>query len=987
MHRRIVFLLATTALLGLTLSGTAFGFSPNTDASLVGWWTLDEMSGTTAADSSPNGNDGTLQGDPEWVEGVLGGALDLDGNGDYVNCGNDAVFNITEQVTLAAWVNTRDMGNSQDNPWVGKGDTAYMLKGFRTGYDIEFFIYDSTWNSAHYITDDSFNGTWHHVAGTFDGSELKIYVDGTVGATLAHAGTINSVAYSINIGRNSQNTTRYYDGMIDDVRIYSQALTEAEIQAVMTGGANPALAVAPKPENEATDVPRDVVLGWTPGPYAASHDVYLGTSFEDVNAAGATSAQGLQTSLGQDANTYDPGRLDFGQTYYWRVDEVNAAPDNTVHQGVVWSFTVEPELYQVTDITATSSAPNDVGRGPDNLVDGAGLDEAGQQNLDETVMWVGNVGAGESAVLQFDFERVYKIEQAKIWNYNHQFESFLNFSVKDVTIEYATEPNEWIILGDYQLTQGPGQVTYTGQVLDLGGVAARSVRMVATSNYGGMKYGLSEVQFFYTPVHAREPMPAAGATGVSLDPTLSWRAGREAASHEIYLSTDVNAVADGTALIDTAAVASYDLSSLDLATDYYWRVDEVNTAEAISTWAGETWSFTTQMFTTIDDFESYTEAEGNEVFSTWLDGFEITTNGSVVGHNDPPYVEGDIVASGDWSMPFSYSNTGGASVSEAERTFTPPQDWTKGGAQTLTISFYGAAGNTGQLYLKINGTKVPYNSEMTDLASPMWHQWQVDLSTLGNVTSVRTLTLGIEGAGATGMLYFDEIRLYPNAVEPITPVQPDAAGLVLHYSLDEGTGTVARDTSGSANNGTLVGGATWSASGKVAGALSLDGFDGYVDAGNGASLGITDVITLSAWVNMADAGNGEHNPFITKGDQAYAIKHSSANEIQAFVYVNNGWRTANVDVDESFNGEWHHVACTYDGQALKLYVDGALQTTTEYAGSIASATYNVNVGRNAQNTDRLYNGLIDEVWIYQRVLSAAGIAGLAGRTQPIYEPF
>jgi hypothetical protein len=144
------------------------------DPSLVGWWKMDEGSGTIATDSSGNGNDGVISGDPEWVTGWFGGALKFDGIDDGVNCGNDAIFDITDEITLAAWVNANDVGSGQDNPWLGKGDTSYMIKNFRTGFDVEFFIYDGGWFSAHYIVDDSFNGEWHHVAGTYDGSLLQI---------------------------------------------------------------------------------------------------------------------------------------------------------------------------------------------------------------------------------------------------------------------------------------------------------------------------------------------------------------------------------------------------------------------------------------------------------------------------------------------------------------------------------------------------------------------------------------------------------------------------------------------------------------------------------------------------------------------------------------------------------------------------------------------------------------------------------------------
>ncbi len=95
-------------------------------------------------------------------------------------------------------------------------------------------------------------------------------------------------------------------------------------------------------------MPRDAVLSWKPGGYADKHDVYLGTVFADIDAASRTDPKGVLASQAQDANTYDPaGALEFGKSYYWRVDEVNAPPSATIIKGPVWSFTVEPDAYPV----------------------------------------------------------------------------------------------------------------------------------------------------------------------------------------------------------------------------------------------------------------------------------------------------------------------------------------------------------------------------------------------------------------------------------------------------------------------------------------------------------------------------------------------------------------------------------------------------------------------------------------------------------------
>jgi len=123
-------------------------------------------------------------------------------------------------------------------------------------------------------------------------------------------------------------------------------------------------------------------------------------------------------------------------------------------------------------------------------------------------------------------------------------------------------------------------------------------------------------------------------------------------------------------------------------------------------------------------------------------------------------------------MPFAYDTTTGATYSEAERTFEAAQDWTKYGFKTLALYFFGDPDNAGngQLYVKINNTKVLYGGAATDLKMASWMSWPIDLATTGaNLEKVTKLVVGIEGSGAAGKLFIDEIRLYPTAATTVTP--------------------------------------------------------------------------------------------------------------------------------------------------------------------------------------------------------------------------
>jgi len=389
-----------------------------------------------------------------------------------------------------------------------------------------------------------------------------------------------------------------------------------------------------------------------------------------------------------------------------------------------------------------------------------------------------------------------KLHQMLVWNHNTAVEDLVGFGVKDATIQYSLDGIEWMPLGEvHEFAQATGEADYASNTtIDFDGVLARYVRITVDSNWGGAlkQYGLSEVRFLYVPMTAREPDPASGTSGIDPKTLLTWRAGRQAASHDVYLSTDEQAVINGTALVGTVFESSFDATNLtELGQTHYWKVNEVNDAEIPSTWQGDIWNFTTQEYLVIDDFESY-DASNNEIWWTWKDGLGYAAHdnepaypgngtGSAVGdESTASYTEETIVHGGSQSMPLFYNNTAGVTRSEATRTFDVTQNWTLHGIKTLVLYFHGAIGNTGQLYVKINGTKISYGGDGSDLGIPKWTQWNLDLASAGvNLNAVTTLTIGIEGGGS-GILYVDDIRLYAEAPEVLETVWIEAeAGSVV----------------------------------------------------------------------------------------------------------------------------------------------------------------------------------------------------------------
>ena len=535
-------------------------------------------------------------------------------------------------------------------------------------------------------------------------------------------------------------------------------------------------AVSPNPSDGETDVLISTLLSWIPGIYANTHDVYFGTSFDDVNEAGPGSPLLIGPGISQ--STFNPGGLEFGQTYFWRVDEVNAPPDNTVFKGSIWSFTVEPIGYQIPGdkIIATASSQS-TGQGPEKTIDGSGLDANDLHSITAADMWLSTPSDPGSAWIQYEFDKPYKLHEMLVWNYNG--DSILTlYGIKEVTIEYSADNANWTQANVSELTQASGTAGYAADtIVPFNSAVVKYVRVIANGNWGGgsgffNKYGLSEVRFLYIPVDARKPGPEDGATDVAIDTALSWRPGREAVEHNVYLDTDQQAVADRTSAGVTVSQASYGPLSLDLNTTYYWSVDEVNSSAITPVWQGDAWSFTTAQYLVVDDFESYNdiptgEDGSNLVYETWVDGYDNpSVNGSTMGYSSGESMETAIVHGGRKSAPLSYNNT---SVSLSEVTVDPGElavgrNWTVSAPDTLVLWFYGDPNNstTEQLYVKLNSSKVVISD--IDIAQAAWQNAEIPLADFGiNLANVSQLVIGLERTGATGgsgKVFVDDIRLY-----------------------------------------------------------------------------------------------------------------------------------------------------------------------------------------------------------------------------------
>jgi len=235
--------------------------------------------------------------------------------------------------------------------------------------------------------------------------------------------------------------------------------------------------------------------------------------------------------------------------------------------------------------------------------------------------------------------------------------------------------------------------------------------------------------------------------GVMLEDTwanLSWRAGDFAASHDVYLGDNFDDVNNGAAETFQGNQATTSLTigfpgfaypdGLIRGKTYYWRIDEVNDTEPNSPWKGNVWSFKIANYLVVDDFEDYNDYPPDEIFSTWIDGYDVATNGALVGNDTYPFAEQSIVHSGAQSMPYFYDNSGAANYSEAERTFSPAQDWTRESVKVLSLWFRGYPAYMGSFVEGPTGT-FTMTAEGVDIwdTSDQFHFAYKELSGAGTI--------------------------------------------------------------------------------------------------------------------------------------------------------------------------------------------------------------------------------------------------------------
>jgi hypothetical protein len=583
--------------------------------------------------------------------------------------------------------------------------------------------------------------------------------------------------------------------------------------------------------------------------------------------------------------------------------------------------------------------------------------------------------------------------------------------------------------------------------------------------------------FAVQPASATNPNPGDGTSDISILTDLTWASGAEAVTHDLYFSTDFNDVNDRSISPVTLGESSYNPGPLDFWTTYYWAVDEVNLAASPNTWPGQVWSFATKGFIGVDNFNSYALTDP-DLLAVWDDYWVNGSGAEVFVQRVAPFVRDGN------SIMYTYDNddvTGskylGSWIDADTAGFEVGADWTVSGARALVLYFYGQPGNsiTAQdtMWVELEDTSsvsgvARYDGDANDVAETGWHEWNIDLAIFDacglSLTNVDKVHIGFGGAqaggdtknpGGTGTVYFDDVEVWPSRCRTeLVPTDftddcvtdyydiddfswwwlelgdydvnaepaPDtsAGGLLVRYEFAEVSGTIAADTSGSGNDGTVNVDTQWDpADGYDAnGCLNLDSTANVQAPNDMFSLPMNEV-TVSFWLKITGALDIWWDiPFSAGGDQDWFMMFAIASqanwdtetELPGYYVV---WRTStrNFDTEDSeqlFYDDlmadmpvgWHHYAGTKNALSgvQSLYIDGVMVAQSD-------SFFRTLGPQDPDNTDVLIGdsagpdqwgpvpGKIDEFRIYGYALPHSQILDLAGQSsvnqpfQPYAEPF
>ncbi len=203
---------------------------------LAGLWLFNESGGNRVHDLSGNLNHGTIIG-PTWGPGMDGTALDFDGN-DYVDIADHVTLDAMPAITISAWINTGSQAEADEDTIVGKWDgsspTAYLLRYDSLNNELDWFLAHGSIVATNSVSIE--DNAWHHIVAFWDGNDMGVYLDGIkLPNGDVYSGSMGNISANLHIGSTPHTANDRFTGKIDNVLIYSRALSAAEVWQLYIG--------------------------------------------------------------------------------------------------------------------------------------------------------------------------------------------------------------------------------------------------------------------------------------------------------------------------------------------------------------------------------------------------------------------------------------------------------------------------------------------------------------------------------------------------------------------------------------------------------------------------------------------------------------------------------------------------------------------------------------------------------------------------------
>jgi hypothetical protein len=931
---------------------------------------LDEGLGTTAADSSGNGNNGALQNGPTWTIGKSGGGLNFDGVDDTLYIGNWAgLTSINTSLTVAAWV-YRPANQpgfvSVVSREIGTTYNEHFLLGFEDG-KYRWFVNTTNGESSLSLGGSSPTGQWVHMVGTYDGSTVSLYVNGALQFSTPHSGTFANDTTGITIGVNHNSAAHLPDaafgGTVDDVNIYASALTPQEVLQLYQ---------ATPSSSDATPPTVAVTAPANGSSVSGSAVTVSATASDNVGVAGVQ----------------------------FKLDGVNlGAEDTSAPYSVTWNATTAASgSHNLTAVARDTSNNTTTSSAVAVTIAGSSFDFNLSNGGAKSVVRGSSVTNAITATLLSGTAR----------SVTYSVSGLPSGATASVTPGSCSPTCSATVT--IQTTASTAAATSTITVTGTAGAVARTTTfgLTVTASAGAtgplVKLALDEG----SGTTATDSSGNGNKGALQNGPT--WTTGKsggavnfDGSNDVLYIagSSSVNAISTGVTVAawvyrNSTQSGYVSVASRQVGTGYYEHFylgfENGNYRWFVSTTAG---------------YSSISQG-GASPSGQWIH-LVGTYNGSTVSL----YANGVLQFSSAHSGSFASDTTGitiGASHNDASRG---AEDAFNGKVDDLNIYAYAlTAQQVQQLYqgvsssgdatlpsvtvsapasgATVSGSAVTVSATASDNVGVAGVQFQLDGANLGaedtsspysttwNTTSASngSHTLTAIARDASGNTKSSSVTVtVSNAAAPAT-------GLLSHLALDEGTGTTATDSSGNGNSGALQNGATWT-TGKSGSALNFDGVNDTLYIGNwGGLTSITNRVTIATWIyrNAAQSGHVSvaARQIGTTYDDHFYLGFEDGN-YRWFVNTSNGYSNGSVGGAAPV-GQWVHVVGTYDGSAVKLYVNGVQQFSTPHSGTFANDTTGVTFGAAYNNSshaaEEAFNGKLDDINIYSYALTAQQVQQL-----------